>query len=321
MTCYLGVDVGGTTIAAALADGDTGVAGGRTTGSELLGEAETETPATGSRAVTDAVLDTVGRACAAAGREPPDVAAAAVGCVGPLDREAGAIDGPANVGGSEPITLVEPLRDRLETDDVALYNDATCGALAEYAAASVENLVYLTLSTGIGAGVIADGAVLGGADGNAGEVGHTTVDPEGRMRCGCGGAGHWEAYAGGANVPRYAEWIHREESVETALPVGTGALTAADVFDAAGEDELANRVVERVGRWNAIGVANVVQAFAPETVVIGGGVAVNNPDAVLGPIRRGVPDRVLFDAAEIRLTEFGGEVVLYGAVRAATEGG
>ncbi|WP_338737654.1 ROK family protein [Haloplanus salilacus] len=310
MTHLLGIDIGGTNLRAAVADSD----------GTVVGRAERSTPA-GSDAITEATLGLVDRACADARVDASDTVAAGIGSMGPIDRAAGTLVDPPNAQGiDEPVRLVEPLRDRLGTDAVELHNDATCGAIAERAAGMAENLVYLTLSTGIGAGAVVDGDVLVGAGGNAAEIGHVTVDPRGRLTCGCGGDGHWEAYCGGKNVPRYAAHLRREsgDGIETDLPADASAFTAKAVFDRAGDDDdLADLVVERIGRWNAIGVAAAVQAFAPTRIVLGGAVALENPDAILDPIREGIPRRVSIDPPEIGLTDLGADAVLQGAVMIA----
>jgi glucokinase len=310
---YLGVDIGGTNLRAAVATEPPAVAGRATTATPQKADAA---------AITEAMTDAVERACADAGCAPSSVAAAGIGSVGPLDTDAGAIEGPSNITGTErPVPLVESLRGLLGTDRIVLRNDAVCGVVAEshFADTGADNLVYLTVSTGIGAGVIVDGNVLSGADGNVGEVGHLTLDPDGRMRCGCGKAGHWEAYAGGANMPDYARELHREQAIETELPVDAEGFSAAEIFAAAGEDALADRVLERVSHWNALGVANLIHAFAPSEIAVGGAVALNNPEAVVGPIRRNVGDHLMVEVPDIHLSASGEDVVLYGAILSAKE--
>lgn len=313
MAQYLGVDIGGTNLRAAVAAG----------GLEILGRATTATPQDATAAdITDEVIDTVERACVEADCRPHSLVAAGIGSVGPLDREAGTIAGPANITGMErPISLVEPLAELLGTDRIVLRNDTVCGVVAESELAGdpAENLAYLTVSTGIGAGVIVDGHILSGSDGNVGEIGHLTLDPAGQMRCGCGRDGHWEAYAGGAHIPRYAEYLSQKESVDTDLPVGTDALDAADVFDAAGADPLADRVLERIARWNTLGVANLIQAFSPSEIAVGGAVALNNAEMVVDPIRRNVGDHIMVETPDIRLSVNGEDGVLYGAILSARE--
>lgn len=311
MSHYLGLDVGGTNIRAAIATGAT----------DIVSRSSTSTPRNSDGGdVTDRILRLVERVCREAGISPDEVSAAGIGSIGPIDRDAGAVVDPSNVlGTGGRIELVRPLRELLHTDSVALHNDAVCGAIAErrFSDSATENMVYLTMSTGIGAGVIVDGTVLSGNGGNAAEVGHLTLDPTERMECGCGRGGHWEAYCGGANIPDYAAYLRRETGVETGLPVTAAEFTAADVFDAAGEDELADLVVGRIGRWNTIGVANVVHAFAPSYIAVGGAVALNNPDAILDPIHAALSDRVLIDVPELGLSDLGDDVVLCGALLVA----
>lgn len=308
MSYYLGLDVGGTNIRAAVATGAADIFG-RSTGS---------TPQRSTApAVTDEILRVVERACEDGGIDPTEVSAAGIGSAGPLRQDTGIIVAPANVFGADSrIELARPLRELLRTDAVVLRNDATCGVIAEhrFSDSATENMVYITISTGIGAGVVVDGDVLFGHGGNAAEVGHMTVDPTGTMECGCGRGGHWEAYCGGANVPDYAAHLAHGEPVETTLPDAAAAFAAKDVFDRADGDQLADLVVDRMGRWNAIGFANVVQAFAPTYVAVGGAVALNNPDAVLDPVRDRLPDHVLIDVPEIGVSELGDEGVLRGAL-------
>lgn len=313
MEHYLGVDLGGTNMRAAVA----------TDSLEILGRAATATPQNVTAAeIVDELLRTVDRACATADCALSDIVAAGIGSVGPIDRDCGTIESPANIAGTgRSIDLVDRLREHLQIDTVVLRNDADCGVIAEarLAAQSPENLVYLTFSTGIGAGVIVDGRVLSGENGNAAEVGHMMLDPAELMRCGCGRDGHWEAYAGGANIPAYARTIHEQESVETKLPIETDDVTTADIFDALGADPLADRVVDRLGRWNTLGVANVVQSFTPSVIAVGGAVALDNREAVLGPIRRNLADHVMVDVPEIRPAAAGEDAVLYGAIISASD--
>jgi glucokinase len=316
MATYLGVDLGATTIRAVVGD-----RAGRVVGADRSSTPEGPTGV----AITEAVLDAVRGACADAGVDPEAVVAAGIGAVGPLDHDAGVVVEPTNLPkGVGRIPLVGPLRTLLSTDRTYFHNDATAGAIGErFFRDGGDDLVYLTLSTGVGAGVVVDGHVLSGWDGNAAEVGHVTLDPDdGARACGCGGTGHWEAYCGGANVPGYARDRHDGES--TVLPVdeSDADVDAADVFDAAADgDDFATRVVDRIGRWNALGVATLVHAYAPRVVAVGGGVARNNTDRVLRPIRDRLPSLLhVARTPEIRLTDRDGDAVVRGALASAITG-
>jgi glucokinase len=312
---YAGVDLGATNCRAAVADAD----------GTILGRDQRRTPqGPGGIAVTEAVLDALRTACDDAGVDPGDVRAVGVGSIGPLDRAAGEVQEPANLPDAiDRIPLTGPLAELVGSDRVYLHNDTTAAVIGErfHADRNPDDMVYLTISSGIGAGVCIDGNVLAGWDGNAGEVGHLTVDPEGRLTCGCGKAGHWEAYCAGDNVPRYARALAADEDVATDLPVEAASFDAADVFAAVGEDPLADLVFERVTRYNAIGVANVVHAYAPLVVYVGGAVALHNPELVVDPIRDRLTDLVMSNVPDVQVTSLGADVVLDGAIASAMTAG
>ena len=307
---YAGVDLGATNVRAVVADDE------RT----VRGQDRRSTPDESGIAVTEAVLDAVRSACAEAGVGPHEVRAVGVASIGPLDLAEGAVEKPANLPAIEWIPLTGPLRNLVD-GPVYLHNDANAGVIGErfHSERNPDDMAYVTISSGIGAGVCVDGHVLAGWDGNAGEVGHVTVDPDGALTCGCGIDGHWEAYCSGNNIPRYARYLREELDVGTDLPLSD--LDAADVFEAAGRDPLADVVIERVARWNALGMATVVHAYAPLVVSVGGAVALNNPELVLDPIRERLDDLVMSNIPEVQLTTLGDDVVVQGALASAmTEG-
>jgi glucokinase len=315
MANYVGVDLGATNVRAVAAGGD----------GTILGAADGDTPRSPTGiGVTEAVLGVVREACAEAGIDPESVTAAGIGSIGPLDLAEGAVENPANLPDTiDRIPLVGPLSVLLDTDQVYLHNDTNAGVIGErfYSERNPDDMVYLTISSGIGAGVCVDGHVLAGWDGNAGEVGHMTVDPQGRLTCGCGHDGHWEGYCSGNHIPRYAEYLHDDDPVETALPMDDPSFSAADVFEHDGSDEFATHVVDQIAHWNAMGVANIVHAYAPLVIYVGGAVALNNPDRTLDPIRDRMADMVMSNVPEIRLTTLGDDVVVKGALASAMTGG
>jgi glucokinase len=338
----LGIDLGATNVRAAVGD-ETGT---------IHGSARGSTPQDPDGAVVArAVLDCALSACREADVEPPEIDGVGIASIGPLDRDAGVVVEPPNVP-AERIELVAPLREAFEPKRTVLHNDAVAGAIGErWWAGAPEQFVYLTLSTGIGAGAVVDGRVLSGHRGNAAEIGHVTVDPEGRLTCGCGGPGHWEAYCSGSAIPRLAALLARTEGASTALPVATSddeesgpeqpipdqPFDAAAVFDHASADRtaadragddriegndasvdpLASRTLEEIGRLNALGVAATVHAFAPETIRIGGAVALENQRSVLDPIRDRLPRHLAVTAPTIEPARLGAEAVLRGALAAA----
>ena len=134
-----------------------------------------------------------------------------VGSIGPIDLRRGMITNTPNYPFKE-IPVVEPLREWFGVP-VRIANDCTAGVLGEHfygAGKGVYNLFYVTFSTGLGGGAMVDGHLLMGKDGNAVEVGHLTIDPDSEIVCGCGCPGHWEAYCGGMNIPRFARRLLRD---------------------------------------------------------------------------------------------------------------
>jgi glucokinase len=311
MAAYAGVDLGATHIRAVVGD-ESGT---------LLGSHKSDTPRGPSGIdVTEAVLDTLRKAAEAAGIEPRNIEAAGIAAIGPLDLAQGIIENPANLPDSiDRIPLTGPVSNLVGSDRVYLHNDANAGAIGErfYSDRNPDDMVYLTISSGIGAGVAVDGNILSGWDGNAGEVGHITIDPQGFMTCGCGHDGHWEAYCSGDNIPDYATALHHEDPVETALPIETEEFSAADVFEYAGTDEFASHVLDQISHWNTIGIANMVHSYAPLVIYVGGAVALNNPDQVLDPIRNRLDDMVMSNIPDIQLTSMGDDVVVRGALASA----
>jgi len=246
-----------------------------------------------------------------------------VASAGTLDPERKMIKVFANLPFNE-IPVVDPLENELRVP-VRLLNDCSTAVVGEKffgAGREFENLVYITISTGIGGGVYVDGRLLFGKDGNAHEVGHMTIDMEGRLPCGCGKRGHWEAYCSGENIPNYARLLlhGREKELEGSILskfVGGDIqnLTAKSIYDAAKlGDSLSLQIVEEIGKANAIGFSNVVNLYDPELITVGGTVALKNPKLVINPIERYLPEYSLNRIPRVMITPLGGDAVLYGAL-------
>lgn len=245
-----------------------------------------------------------------------------VATTGPLSRKGGVVN-PANLPPRGFIPIVGPLQDKFGSE-VVLVNDCSAAAVAEKETEGrgAENLVYLTLSTGIGAGVIVDGHLLMGKDGNAHEVGHMVVDPQGNLRCGCGGWGHWEAYCSGKNIPRYAKFIAEglERSKQTRSPLhelymrNPSSFTTRRILGAARRgDPLARLILDRVGVMNAMGLSNIVDVYDPEIVYVGGAVALNHSELILRPMLKRLKGLARNRLPLIRLTGLGDGAAVKGA--------
>jgi len=301
---YAGIDLGATNLRVVVAD----AAG------DEVGRSHRETPQGSGDAITDAIVATLRAACADAGTDIGSLLAVGVGSIGPLDRDGGVVVDPPNVP-ADRIPVVAALSDVCDAP-ITMHNDATTAAAGEQRFADTPpNAVYLTISSGIGAGAVVDGSVLSGWRGNAAEVGHSVVEPGGR-RCGCGGTGHWEAYCSGRALPVFARDIADRTDLDTDLDLDT--LDAPSLF-AAPDDPLAERVLDAAAARNAIGVANLVHAYAPEVLSVGGAVALGNPDRVLDPIRERLPGLLATPVPTLRITPLGGNAVLRGAVALALD--
>jgi len=255
------------------------------------------------------------------GAEPKAVG---IGSIGPLDVKRGAIGATPNFA-FKHIPIVAPLEEELGVP-VMIVNDCSAAVVGEHlygAGRGLDNLFYVTMSTGLGGGAIVDGHALNGKDGNAPEIGHLTVDPDSELVCGCGCSGHWEAHCSGANIPKFARVLLRNRDLEGGQllkMVGgdLGKLTSEMVFDAARKrDRDALYVVGEIGKVNAVGFADIVNAFDPELITIGGSVALNNPELILEPIKNGVDQHLINRKPDIKLTPLGADVVLYGGLAVA----
>jgi len=233
------------------------------------------------------------------GDERGSVAGVGIGCPGPLDLARGVVVKTPNLGWSG-----YPVRQKISDAlglPAALDNDANCATYGEWwlgAGRGASSIVGVTLGTGIGGGVILGGELIRGASGCAGELGHMTIDFTGR-RCACGNYGCLEAYASGPNIAaRAREGVEAgDHSILVDLVDGDPSrITAVTVYDALLKgDEHAQAVMLETAKILGAGIANVVNMFNPEIVVVVGGVT-RAGDHLFGPLRSEVRRRA-FDVA------------------------
>ena len=265
-------------------------------------------------AVTEQVIRMIRSVCAEADFPMPD--AVGISTAGPLSAGKESISRSPNM----PYTVI-PLREPLEAAfscPVVIINDASAGAYYEYRAGAGDgcnNLVYLTLSTGIGCGIISGGRLMEGADGNAGEIGHICVDTDYGLPCGCGGTGHWEAYASGSGMSQFfREWCRQNAPGRTAaLPDTSEALCTAA---RAGDREI-SAFFRDLAVINGRGLSTIIAAYAPEKIIIGGPVATENPDIIFAPALQHID--AYLPTPEITLSRTDGTAPIKGAAVFARE--
>jgi glucokinase len=292
----VGVDLGGTNIVAGVmtTDGSTSLAVRSIATNASVGDEGVAERIVGL--VKSVMLDAMSEAGAARG----DFVGVGIGAPGPLDRERGIVLVAPNLGWKD-----FPLRDRIHERvgvPTTLDNDANCATFGEWwqgAARGGRNVVGLTIGTGIGGGLILDGALYHGSSDMAGEVGHTTIDLNGR-HCKCGNYGCLEAYASGPAIATRAREVLVREGGESAIPrMVNGRLediTAQTVYDAAhAGDPVASEIVRDTARYLGAGIANLLNIFNPDTVVIAGGVTAAG-DALFVPLRAEVRRRAFSPA-------------------------
>jgi glucokinase len=266
----LALDFGGTQLRTAVAHGD----------GTLSGRRASRTPRTADD-IVQAAVGQLGQTLAHAdvGRGRPRVLA--ISAPGPLDPYAGMLLTPPNLDRSLwDFPLAKQVGDEIGLPAV-MERDTQIAVLAETefgAAIGERDCVYVTVSTGIGGGVIADGRLLRGADGLAGELGHLTIDYNGPL-CGCGMPGHVEALASGTGIARAA----RAAGLGEADAGEIDARRVAELEDQGNGD--AHQIMEDARRAFAAAVVTMVNVFNPSVIVVGGGIAIAQGDRLLAPAR------------------------------------
>ena len=314
MTTTVGLDIGGTKINGGVVDSD----------GNVIARARRETPAQDADLIAHEAADIIREL--SHGR---DVVAAGVACAGFIDKSGATVLFAPNLAWRD-----EPLKQRLESIvdiPVIIENDANAAAWGEFThgvGRDADDMVLVTVGTGIGGGVIVDSRLLRGAWGVAAELGHLRVVPDG-IRCGCGNRGCWEQYASGNALVREARDV-----VVSGTPMAArlaqlcgndaSALRGHDVTRAAKEgDPAALELLTDLGTWLGEGAASVVALLDPELIVIGGGVA-DAGDLLLEPtraaFRRQLTGRGHRPEAEFALASLGNDAGMIGAAALAAEG-
>ncbi|MGL4874826.1 MAG: ROK family protein [Clostridium sp.] len=300
---FVGVDLGGTKIYTALGDKD----------GNILKEMIIETEASkGEEAILEKIKYTIFHVIE--GNEDR-IKAIGIGAPGPLNNKRGVILNPPNL----PFENFEIVRNLKEVFNVSVYldNDANAAAIGEHtfgAGKGTENMVYITASTGVGGGAILNGKIYRGSTFNALEVGHSTIEVDGK-RCGCGNKGCFEAMTSGTAIGALAKEVVKS-SVETSLKEYRN-ITAKDVFiEASKGDRVSEEILEDSLKYLGVLSANCANILDPDMIVIGGGVT-NGGDVVFKIVNKEMKNRCLkpiLENCKIEKAFLGGKAGVIGAL-------
>lgn len=247
-----------------------------------------------------------------------EIVGAGVGAPGPLDPNAGLMLSPPTLNGWDNVPLARLLSDELGLP-VKLENDANAAALGEWqfgAGRGYGTVLFVTISTGIGGGVISEGKVFHGSQGLAVEIGHMTISESG-PRCLCGSIGCFEALASGTALGQRGAKIASTPEGREILSSTTenGHIGARAVVEAARNgDKIAISLLADEARWLGIGLTNLLHLFSPDVVIIGGGVS-NAFDLLIDDIKSEIRERAMpaFSDVEIVRAELGSKAGIVGA--------
>jgi len=289
---WIGVDLGGTKVYGVVLHGD-----------KIKKDAKRKTPTSGG---PDAVVETIAEVVADLGGTD-GIKAIGVGAPGPVDHEAGVVRQAPNLAGWQDanVPLGALLSKALGGIAVFVENDANVGTLGEHrrgAGRGVSDILGIWVGTGIGGGLILDGQLRRGPTGYAGEIGHTVVVKDGRM-CGCGHAGHLEAYAGRASLEREARARAAGGQMNMLVELaGDGRMTSkiwADALDA--RDPVAMELIDGAVWAVGVGAADAITLLDLDLVIVGGDLADRLGPTFVGRIEQSARDQIFARGSPARV--------------------
>jgi glucokinase len=313
----LGIDLGGTKILTSVIDSE----------GKMLSRDHSVTPAAqGHEAVIQAIVESIRRTLDEAHLSPGNLEAIGIAAPGLSNPQAGVIYTSPNLPGWQNV----PLRDIISEEigkATYLINDGSAAALGEWhygAGKGTRDLVYVTISTGVGGGIIIDGRIYAGATGTAGELGHMVIDHSGPL-CNCGNTGCWEILASGTALATEAKHLIGTGTETAILAYAGGSIEKINAEAIQGAalagDELANKLIARNAYYHGVGLANLINIFNPEIIVIGGGLS-NMGDMLLLPAYEEAERRAFkesFRAVRFELAKLGRNSGVIGAAAFARE--
>jgi len=291
----------------------------------ILSKKRLLTPSGDPAQVLDAIVNGASQLMQDCGVSDKEITGIAVATPGPLAYPEGIVRDSPNLNWKR-VELKKELSQRWGRP-VIVEKDTNMAVLGEYYYghyAKSNHLLYITVSTGIGGGIVANGQLYRGNIGGAGEVGHMVIDPGGR-KCGCGRQGCLEALASGSAISQQLDEIINQGqglAILACTPPGQKP-SARELGIAAREgDREASLLIAKIAEYLGIGVANLVNIFSPGAVIFGGGVILGLKDLLLTPVRDYVYKNVFALNREelvIDCTELGNDIVLYGCLAAVNK--
>ncbi|MCG9128481.1 ROK family protein [Candidatus Poribacteria bacterium] len=290
----IGIDIGGTKLATVVADKN----------AKILNKIRRPTESNkGPEFAIQTLFEMIYETIEDVNIKKQDISGIGVSCGGPLDTKTGIVYSPPNLPGWDAY----PLKNRLENEfniQSVIENDANASALAEYrfgGGKGYDIVLYMTMSTGIGGGIVINGEIYHGTNDSAGEVGHQILLPNGPL-CGCGKRGCLEALCSGPSIARRAKETvenYPESLILTLVNGDIDSIKSEHVFEAAKqEDEVALKLVDVTAYYMGWGIANLVNILNPDIVLLGT-IAIAAGDLLLDPIRKTVSDLAMIRPAEV----------------------
>ncbi len=281
MMYYIGVDLGGTNIATGIMDEE----------GKILAKYSTKTG--GDRApeeITASIAETVKAVISKSGAGLNEIEGIGIGVPGCFDNESGKVlfTNNMNLSGFNVVKELQKYFDK----PVYMGNDANCAVLGEMidgGAKGYNNVVMITIGTGVGGGFVSNGKMYGGVNGAAMEVGHIVIKESDGMDCNCGRKGCWESYASARALVRYTKEAlaeNKDTLMHKLVAENGGKVNGRTSFDAArAGDEAANKVVDKFVYYLSLGLADLINIFQPDVLLVGGGIS-NEGDFLLDRVRK-----------------------------------
>lgn len=314
----IGVDIGGTKVSVCLGNSKGTIHASKRVATSTLGGPETGLPK---------LVELIGHLIRDENIELQDIRGIGLALPGPISTKTERILNPPNMPEWVDVPVVQYLREKLERP-VFMDNDANAGALGEWefgGAKHVNNLVYLTMSTGMGGGVIVDGKILQGATDTGGEIGHYILDPNG-PKCPCGQTGCFEAFCGGANASHILQRKVKKNKKSLILKESGGKIENIDMkclLEAVKKsDSLALEFWEEYIERLAQGIGVLLQILNPDAIILGT-IAFHNKELVMNPLREALPRyawKAPLEHCRIEPSQLGSDLGKLGALAVAIHG-